>query len=341
MSSLTLEQLNATLAATNERLDTVQGSLTNAGDTAFVLICAFLVFFMTPGLSYFYSGMARSKNALSLILCCFLCMSVVTIQWVCFGFSLAFSDKSSSNFIGDFSYAGFTNVNANPIEAYSTTIPGVAFALFQMTFAILTPSLIIGSSAERVRLLPTLLFVFIWATVVYSPIAYWTWGKNGWLKAWGDYDFAGGNAVHCSSGFAGLAFALVLGNRHDFGSEKYKPSSIINVFLGTALLWLGWFGFNSGSALSASGRSANAALVTTVAASAGGLTWLLLDFRHNRKFSGLGFCTGAIAALVGITPGSGYVLPGPAVAIGVLTASFCNFVGERLKKAKFVDDALE
>jgi Amt family ammonium transporter len=308
------------------------------GDQGFVVLSAALVFFMTPGLGYFYSGMARSKNALSLIFLCFLSMAVVLVQWTLFGFSLTFSEWGGP-FIGDFNYGGGTLLDMHHTGA--TPVSSVAFFIYQGMFATITPALMFGSSAERVRILPALLFIFIWTTVVYDPIAYWTWSKNGWLATLGSLDYAGGTPVHIASGFAGLAQALVLGKREGFADCKdWKPHNLSNVFLGTAILWFGWFGFNGGSALAGTSRAAMAASVTSIAASAGGLTWVLFDYRHERKLSALGFCSGAVAALVSITPASGFVAPWAAIVIGFLAGLVCNLCCH-LKHVLGYDDALD
>ncbi|KXS17731.1 ammonium transporter 1 [Gonapodya prolifera JEL478] len=291
---------------------------------------------MTPGLGYYYSGMARSKNALTLIMLCFMSFAVVTIQWFIFGFSLTFSD-SGGKFWGDCTYCLFRNVGQQ-VLANVITVPTITFQFYQLMFATITPALIFGSTAERVRLLPAGIFVFLWSTFVYSPIAYWAWSANGWLNVLGYLDFAGGTPVHTSSGFAGLAFAIVIGRRKH--TDDFKASSIANVFLGTALLWFGWFGFNGGSEIASNARAANAMVVTNIAASVGGLVWMLLDYLSHKKVSGLGFCSGAVAGLVGITPASGFVSPASAIAIGGIVSVVCNTV-VKLKGHFFYDDTLD
>ncbi|KAI9203346.1 ammonium transporter AmtB-like domain-containing protein [Polychytrium aggregatum] len=307
---------------------------------------------MTPGLGFFYSGMARSKNALHLIMACYLAIAIVTIQWVLFGFSLAFSE-SSGPFIGNFAFGGMTGVGANALAVAAPSVPAVAFALYQLQFATITVALIFGSVAERIRLLPAMFFIFFWTSLIYDPVAYWTWGAHGWIRnmaclnltspssapcGYGSYDYAGGGPVHVASGFSGLAFAIFLGKRKNI--ENIKPHNILNVFLGTALLWFGWFGFNGGSAISATPRAAMAAFVTTVAACAGAMSWLLYDFVNNRKLSGLGFCSGAVAALVGITPSSGFVAPWAALVIGAVSGVVCNLSCHIKVKFGF-DDSLD
>ncbi|KAG0259432.1 hypothetical protein BG011_002644 [Mortierella polycephala] len=313
------------------------GSEYEAGDIAWTLASTALVWLMIPGIGYFYSGMARSKNALSLIMLSCCSIAVVTVQWFLFGYSLAFS-KTGGRMIGNFDNAFLRGVLDSP-SVGSDKIPDIVFMIFQCMFAALTPALAIGAAAERGRILPTLVFIFLWTTFVYDFIACWTWSGNGWSYVMGGLDFAGGTPVHISSGGAALAYALVLGRRA--GDQKdFRPHSMSNVVIGTCFLWFGWFGFNGGSALSANLRAAMACVVTNLAASVGGITWVLLDYRHDRKLSVLGFCSGAVAGLVAITPGSGYVSPASSVAIGFLGACACN-MAVRLKHSLKYDDAFD
>ncbi|KAI8093890.1 ammonium transporter AmtB-like domain-containing protein [Halteromyces radiatus] len=313
-----------------------------AGDVSWILSSTALVWLMIPGVGYFYSGMARSKNALSLIMCSVLSLVVVSVQWFIWGYSLTFS-KSASPFIGNLDNAFLRGVLGDP-SIGSKSIPDIVFMIFQCMFAALTPALAIGSAAERGRLLPMVIFMFIWSTIVYDVIACWTWNPNGWSAKLGGLDFAGGTPVHISSGFASLAYALVLGKRQGHGSlsqaHDFKPHNMSNVVLGTALLWFGWFGFNGGSALAGNLRAAMACVVTNLAAAVGAITWMCLDYRIERKFTALGFCSGAVAGLVAITPASGFVGPGPSVAIGFLGAIACNFA-VHLKHMFNYDDALD
>ncbi|KAJ3270380.1 hypothetical protein HDU76_011171, partial [Blyttiomyces sp. JEL0837] len=305
----------------------------------FMLWGAALVFIMTPGLGFFYSGMSRSKNALTMIMLCMCAMCVVSIQWVMFGYSLAFSEWDYANngygsvFIGDFTHAGLKGVGADALVHTAPAVSNIAFCIYQMQFATITAALIFGSVAERVRIIPAMLFVFIWTTVIYDPVAYWTWSWRGWIHNFsciatgygdptdttntpcgkGGLDFAGGGPVHIASGFAGLAFCLILGKRRRVGQEEFKPHNLANVFLGTALLWFGWFAFNGGSALAGTARAAMAGAVTHIATASGALAWPLWDYMWSRKMSGLGFCSGAVAALVAITPASGFVAPWAAI----------------------------
>jgi len=308
------------------------------GHTAWILVSTALVFIMIPGVGYFYSGMARSKNALSLIMLSVLSLAVVSVQWWMIGFSLAFG-PGTSHYIGNLQYAFFMNVGIEPINGV-TKIPGLVFAMYQCMFAAITPALAIGSAAERGRIFPSIIFIFVWSTIVYDPIAYWTWNLQGWSNKLGGLDFAGGTPVHISSGAAALAYCLILGKRTGHGTDEFKPHNIANVVLGTVLLWFGWFGFNGGSALNSTTRAAMAVAVTNLAAAVGGLTWCLMDYRLEKKLSALSFCSGAVAGLVAITPGSGYVGTPAAVAFGVLAGIFCN-LAVKLKHIFDFDDALD
>ncbi|CAG8620676.1 7769_t:CDS:2 [Ambispora leptoticha] len=308
------------------------------GDIVFVLISTTLVWIMIPGLGYFYSGMARSKNALSLILLCCASVAVVSIQWWVFGYSLAFS-KTGGKFIGNLDNAFFIGVGNDPSFA-SESIPDSAYAIFQCMFAAITPALAIGAAAERGRTLPTLVFVFIWSTLIYDPIACWVWGKNGWSKNLGALDFAGGTPIETASGAAALAYCLVLGKRAGHGVDDFKPHNIANVILGAVLLWFGWFGFNGGSALAGNARAINAFIVTNLAASAGGITWMVVDYRIEHKWSALSFCLGAVAGMVCITPGCGYVGSPASILFGVAGGTICNFA-IKLKDIFDFDDALD
>ena len=295
---------------------------------------------MVPGVGLFYSGLLRRKNALSMIFFSMAAIGVATFQWFFWGFSLAFADNASS-FIGTLRYFCLKGVLDQPSMG-STRIPSLLFAFFQGMFAIITVALVIGGFAERSRVGPVLLFMFCWLTIVYCPIACWTWNANGWAFQHGDLDFAGGTPVHISSGTATLAIALYLGKRRGYGTERlaYKPHNTTYVVLGTVFLWFGWFGFNGGSALSANLRAVQACIVTNVAASVGAITWMLMDWRLERKYSAVGFCSGAISGLVGITPAAGFVGTPSAVAIGFVTAVACNF-GTRLKHIVRIDEALD
>jgi len=308
------------------------------GNVAWVLASTALVWLMIPGVGYFYSGMARSKNALSLIMLSVLSIAVVSVQWWIWGYSLAFSVNGSS-YIGNLDHAFFMGINSTPSPVVPS-LPGIVFAMYQCMFAAITPALAIGSAAERGRIIPAIVFIFVWSTIVYDPIACWTWNPNGWSFKMGGLDFAGGTPVHISSGAAALAYAIILGKRHGHGTDEFKPHNIANIVLGTALLWFGWFGFNGGSALAANGRAATACAVTNLAASVGGLTWTLIDYRLEKKVSALGFCSGAVAGLVAITPGSGFVDVPYSAIFGFFAAVFCN-IAIKLKHMFDYDDAAD
>ncbi|KAJ1991448.1 hypothetical protein H4R33_001335 [Dimargaris cristalligena] len=312
----------------------------DTGDTAWILMSAGLVFLMIPGLGYFYSGMATSKSALSMIFVCMLSLAVVPIQWYIWGYSLALS-PTGGKFIGNLEFAFLAKVGNEP-HPMAPTIPATVYAIFQCMFSALTPALALGATAERVRLIPALVYFFVWSTLVYDPIAYWTWGVNGFLHTAGSLDFAGGTPVHMASGFAALAYAMVLGRRHGLkdASSEYKPHNYSNIMLGTALLWFGWFGFNGGSAVMAGAKAGQAMIVTHIAAACGGLTWMLLQYRHEKKLSSFGFCCGAVAGLVAITPGSGFTTAWAALIYGVVAGAMCHFAVE-LKDKYWFDDALD
>jgi Amt family ammonium transporter len=311
----------------------------NEGDAAWVLASTALVMIMTPGLGFFYSGLLRRKNALSQIYLSLAIFAIVSFQWFFWGYSLAFAP--GSKFIGDLTHFGLINVLEKPSPG-SSRIPAILFCVYQCMFATITPAIAIGATAERGRIGPAMLFAFIWATIVYDPIACWTWNPNGWAFQLGTLDFAGGGPVHMSSGAAALAYSIWLGRRKGYGTDKlnYKPHNVSHVALGTIFLWFGWFGFNGGSALSATFRAAQASIVTNLAASVGGLTWTIMDYRFDRKWSAVGFCSGAIAGLVAITPAAGYVGSPAAVAIGVLGACGAN-LGTKLKFYINADETLD
>ncbi|XXQ33107.1 Ammonium transporter [Plasmodiophora brassicae] len=327
---------------------------TGYASTGFLVAMSALVFLMTPGLGLFYSGLSNAKNALSLIMVCLLSMALISVQWLAVGFSFAFSETGSF-FMGNFDHAGFNNVDARAMALTAPAVPSIAFALYQMQFATITPALIFGSISDRFRIVPAMVFVVVWATLIYDPVAYWSWGARGWLHnltclsttslsqapcGVGMYDFAGGGPVHIASGFAGLAYALVLGRSTADGGTRHKPHNVANVFLGTALLWFGWFGFNGGSALAATARAAMAATVTTMAASSAAIAWVVVDYLRHRKISGVGFCSGAVVGLVGITPGSGYVAPWASVVVGAVTSLVCNLAANSPAMRK-IDDSLD
>ncbi|KAJ2627690.1 hypothetical protein H4R22_004275 [Coemansia sp. RSA 1290] len=328
------------MAVLFKRDESTETSHINSGDTAWILISAALVFLMSPGVGYFYSGMARSKNAVSMVFLCIIAMSVVSVQWMIWGYSLALSDTATNPFIGNMRYGLLLNVDNRP-HANAPSIPGSVYAIYQCMFAALTPALALGGAAERIRVFPVILFCFIWTTLVYDPIAYWSWAPNGWMNNMGELDYAGGTPVHIASGFAALAFAIVLGKRKGFGQEKFEPHNYLNIILGTSMLWFGWIGFNGGSAVASDGRAGMAAAVTHIAASMGGLSWSVVAyFRNGYRFSSFHFCSGAVAGLVAITPGSGFVSPWAALVFGAVAGVVCHFAVDLKEKLRF-DDALD
>eukprot|EP00457_Paulinella_chromatophora_P004838 gb/GEZN01004851.1/.p1 GENE.gb/GEZN01004851.1/~~gb/GEZN01004851.1/.p1 ORF type:complete len:516 (-),score=52.17 gb/GEZN01004851.1/:344-1816(-) len=326
---------------------------TGFASTAMLLVSSALVFLMTPGVGLLYSGLSHHKNALVNMMMAVLSYAVVTIQWVCIGFTLCFDETAANTFIGDFSMGGMTGVGANALPSAAPMVPSIVFALFQLQFATVTCAIIFGSVVDRMKILPAVLFIVLWTSLVYDPVAYWTWGRNGWLRNLsciseaqknnpcfvGAIDFAGGGPVHITSGFSALAYAQVLGKRHE-SHRLSEASSLANVFIGTGLLWFGWYGFNGASALGATARAGMAAFVTTVAASAGALTWMAMDLARGQKVSGVGFCAGSLAGLVGITPGSGFVQPWAAIVIGGITAITCNLAC-MMKNIHGIDDTLD
>jgi len=290
----------------------------NTGDTAWVLVSTALVILMTPAVGFFYGGMVRKKSILSTIMMCFATLFLISVQWVLFGYTLAFG-PTKAGLIGGLKFMGLIGVGQAPNIAYAATIPALAFMIFQAAFAIVTPSLIVGAFVERIKFASFLIFTGLWATLVYDPVAHWVWGVGGWLRAMGALDFAGGTVVHVTAGFSALAIALVIGKRIGYGKDNMEPSNIPLVVLGAVLLWFGWFGFNSGSALGANGLAVSAFVATNTAAAAAALVWMLLSWLHRRP-SVLGVATGAVVGLVAITPASGFVDPLSAMAIGGIAA---------------------
>ncbi|KAA8652029.1 hypothetical protein EYZ11_009411 [Aspergillus tanneri] len=312
----------------------------SSGDIAWVIVSTALVLLMIPGVGFFYSGLARRKSALSLLWLSLMSVGVVSFQWFFWGYSLAFS-HTAGKYIGDLENFGMKGVLAAP-SVGSSKVPDLLFAVFQGMFACITVALAVGAVAERGRMLPCMVFSFIWTTVIYDPIACWTWNTSGWVNKLGGLDYAGGTPVHIASGCTALAYSLMLGKRRGHGTHElnYRPHNVTHVVIGTVFLWVGWFGFNAGSALSANLRAVMAAVVTNLAASMGGITWCLLDYRLERKWSTVGFCSGVIAGLVAITPGSGFVTPWASFIFGVVGAVACNYA-TKLKYLLRVDDALD
>ncbi|MFL5760213.1 MAG: ammonium transporter [Thermomicrobiales bacterium] len=312
----------------------------NTGDTAWVLMSAGLVMLMTPALGFFYGGLVRRKNVLATIMHSFFILALISVQWVLWGYTLAFG-PDKGGLIGGLDWFGLKGVGAEPNADYAPTIPHNAFMIFQCMFAVITPALITGAFAERKRFKAFVVFSLAWATFVYDPIAHWVWGVGGWLRDYGAMDFAGGTVVHISSGVSALVAAKMLGKRVGLGKEPMDPHNLTLTVLGAGLLWFGWFGFNAGSALAANGLAANAFVVTNVAAAMGALTWLTVSWHRHGHPSVLGAAAGAVAGLVAITPASGFVTPGSAIVIGLGAGVVCFFAVELLKAKVQVDDALD
>ncbi len=311
----------------------------NTGDTAWVLISTALVMFMTPGLAFFYGGMVRRKNVLGVLMQCFIILCVLSLQWVFFGYSLSF--HPGNGFWGGFGWLGLNGVGFEPYTDYAATIPHQAFMIYQAMFAIITPALIIGAFAERMKFSAFLIFTLLWATFVYDPVCHWVWGVGGWLRNLGVLDFAGGTVVHINAGIAALVIALVIGRRKNLETNTPAPHNLPFVVLGTAMLWFGWFGFNAGSALAANGLAVNAFVVTNTAAAAAGLSWAIIEWLRNGKPTIFGTASGAVAGLVAITPAAGFVSVIPAIIIGILVSVFCFTAVSIIKPKLGYDDSLD
>ncbi|TWH46801.1 ammonium transporter [Sporomusa sp. KB1] len=312
----------------------------DTGDTTFVLISAALVMLMTPGLALFYGGMVRTKNVLSIIMQSFICLGVISIQWVLWGYSLAFG-PDINHLLGSLDWIGLSGVGTDPNPDYAATIPQLAFMMFQGVFAIITPAIISGSVAGRVKFPAFVAFVLLWATLVYDPVAHWVWGVGGWLREYGVLDFAGGTVVHIISGVSGLVFALMVGKRKGYGSEVMAPHHLPMTVLGAALLWFGWFGFNAGSALGASGLAAVAFVTTHVAAAAATVSWIVAEWLYHGKPTLLGAASGCIAGLVAITPAAGFVTVPSAIIMGLGGGVICFFAVAIAKNKLGYDDSLD
>jgi Amt family ammonium transporter len=314
----------------------------NTGDTAWVLTCSALVLLMTmPGLAFFYGGLVRRKNVLSILMQCFIILCVISLQWVLFGYSLTFG-PDIGGIIGNLDWFALKGVGGTPNADYAATIPHGAFMIFQAMFAVITPALIIGTYAERIKFSAFLIFTILWATFVYDPLGHWVWGTGGWLKNLGALDFAGGIVVHTSSGVSALVLAILIGKRVGYGNGvTYRPHNLPFAILGGALLWFGWFGFNAGSALGANELAVNAFITTNTAAAAAGLTWALIEWKLNGAPTALGVVTGAVAGLVAITPACGFVSPVNAIFIGILGGVFCYIAVAKVKALLGYDDSLD
>ncbi len=311
----------------------------DGGDTAWILISAALVMLMTPGLAMFYGGMVRKKNVLGTIMHSFIAIALVSLQWILFGYSLSFG-PDVKGLIGNLTWVGLTNVGMTPNADYAPTIPHLLFMIYQMMFAVITPALISGAFAERMKFSTFLVFTVVWTTIVYDPVAHWVWGTGGWLKNLGVLDFAGGIVVHATSGFSALAAALFIGKRKGFLHEHMPPHNLPMTVLGAGLLWFGWFGFNAGSAL-ASGTLATMAFLTThTAAASATVTWVIIEWLHRGKPTMFGAATGSIAGLATITPAAGFVGPMAALAIGIAAGTVC-YIALNAKTKFGYDDSLD
>lgn len=312
----------------------------NYADVSFILISSALVLFMTPGLAFFYSGMARRKNVLNTILSSFFICGLSSLMWVLIGYSLSFG-KDFYGIIGGFNYLALNGVGSEPNAAYASNIPQLLFAAFQMMFAIITPALITGSLVGRMKFSSLFKFIAIWLVVVYYPLAHMVWGDGGLIKALGAIDFAGGNVVHISSGISGLIACILLGRRREYGMLSYKPHNIPLVVLGAAILWFGWFGFNAGSALGANELAVHAFVTTNTSAATAMMTWMLIEKVKQGSPTLLGAATGAVVGLVAITPGAGYVPIWSSIIIGGLVSPICFFFMGKVKSKFGYDDALD
>ncbi|MDP2335323.1 MAG: ammonium transporter [Bacteroidota bacterium] len=328
---------------------TVAAPYIDSGNTAWMMVATALVMLMTiPGLALFYGGLVRQKNILNILMQCFMLTAVITLEWVFFGYSLSFSSTSGflAPFIGGFDWAflngiGVTDVSPYYISQATARIPHLLFVLYQGMFAVITPALIIGAYAERIKFKGFLIFSVLWAIFVYNPVAHWVWSADGWLFKMGALDFAGGTVVHVNAGIAALVMTLMIGNRRNYNNHPTAPHNIPLVVIGAALLWFGWFGFNAGSGLAADGLAISAFLATHVATATAALSWALLDWTINKKPTVIGICTGAVAGLVAITPAAGFVGILGAVVIGVLVAVVCYFMVSVVKHKFGYDDSLD
>jgi len=310
----------------------------DSGAIAWVLASTALVMIMTPGVGFFYGGLVRKKNFIDMITLSFVAFALVSIQWVLFGYSLAFG-PDVGGFIGNLSNLGLNGVSMSDPGPYSTLVPGMLYMVFQLVFATVTMAIVTSGFAERIKFSSYLIFALIWTTIVYDPLAHWVWG-GGWTSQFGAIDFAGGTVVHISSGFAALALALVIGKRVGFGKYAMEPANIPWSILGAVLLWFGWFGFNAGSAVAANGLAVNAFVTTNTATAVAAMAWLLVSWAHGGKPSSLGFVSGAVAGLVAITPAAGYVTPMASIVIGAVAGVMCYFI-MLWRQGKGIDESLD
>jgi Amt family ammonium transporter len=307
----------------------------NTGDTAWLLISSALVLFMTPGLALFYGGMVRRKNVLATLMHSFAALPLVTLQWVAFGYSLSFGE-THGGLIGGLSLAGLGKLTTEP----HGTVPALAFCAFQMMFAVITPALIAGAFAERMRFSAYAIFVLLWSTLVYDPVCHWVWADNGWLNKMGALDFAGGTVVHLAAGVSALVCAVVMGKRTGYPHERHVPHNLTMTLVGAGILWFGWFGFNAGSAGASNEQAALALIDTHIAAGAGAAAWLVVEWKHRGKPTALGIASGLVAGLVGITPAAGFVQPWAAIVIGAAAGAAC-YAAVASKEKLGYDDTLD
>lgn len=309
----------------------------NFADTTFVFLSTVLVMIMTPALAMFYGGMVKTKNTLGTMMHSYACMIIVSLQWILIGYSIAFG-PDISGLIGNFQYALLHHVGFKPFAPYSSTIPHSLFMMFQLMFAIITPGLITGAFAERIKFPAFILFILLWTTIIYDPLAHWVWGNGGWIKNLGALDFAGGTVVHISSGASGLVAAIMIGKRKYI---KTSPNNLTLTFIGGTLLWFGWFGFNAGSALAINDVAMNAFITTNTAAAAAAAAWITCEWFITKRPTVLGALTGTLAGLVSITPACGFVTVGSSLVIGIIGGIICFFSVSFLKKKFNYDDALD
>ncbi len=311
----------------------------SAGDTAFILVSAALVLLMTPALGLFYGGMVRNKNVLGTIMHSLIMIAIISFEWVYIGYSMSFG-PDVSGFIGDLSWFGLKGVGTAPSDTYATTIPHLLFMIYQCMFAVITPALITGAFAERMKFGPFVIFSLLWAILVYNPVCHWIWGSGGWLGAKGVLDFAGGLVVHLTSGAAALAAALIIGPRHGFKKRSFMPHNLPMTLLGTGLLWFGWFGFNGGSALAANGIAVTAFVATHLAGMAAMASWCFMEKIRQGNATTLGAASGAIAGLATVTPAAGFISANSAIIIGLIAGVIC-YLAVSMKERLGYDDSLD
>jgi len=355
--SIAAFMLIAAPLAAQSTTDPIPAPIVDSGDTAWMIVATALVMLMTiPGLALFYGGLVRRKNVINVLMQCLIITAVLSIEWIVCGYSLAFGSSKGflAPFIGNFDWAFLKGIHLGDLSPYFIshsqatadggtigTIPHFVFIMFQCMFAVITPALIIGAFSERIKFKGFLVFTVLWALFIYNPIAHWVWSADGWLFKLGALDFAGGTVVHINAGIAAIVTALMLGKRHDYQGHAIPPHNIPHVFIGAALLWFGWFGFNAGSGLAADGLAANAFMVTHIAAATAAFVWAILDWFHGRKPTIVGVCTGAVAGLVAITPAAGFVDVTGALIIGTVVSLVCFFMVAFVKPKLGYDDALD